>query len=164
MADITDKNTTAYALMQALAAALRSGWADALAATVTVAADPAHALELLTAGRPDGVACVLFYLSDQADGDDMDEDTRVAASIRVAVIQKPGLKRRDGGDSPAVLEVADGLRNWAANDTTLTDLLSGGRLRYLGMTHIPTEQGSALHGYALTFEAIYAYDISIPVE
>lgn len=164
MADITDKNTTAYALMQALAAALRSGWADDLAATVTVAADPAHALELLTAGRPDGVACVLFYLSDQADGDDMDEDTRVSASIRVAVIQKPGLKRRDGGDSPAVLEVADGLRNWAANDTTLTGLLSGGRLRYRGMTHIPTEQGSALHGYALTFEALYAYDISIPVE
>jgi hypothetical protein len=161
---MADKNTTAYAIMQALAAALRSGWAADLGATVTVAADPAHALELLTAGRPDGVACVLFYLSDQADGDDMDEDTRVAAAIRVAVIQKPGLKRRDGGDSPAVLEVADGLRNWAANDTTLTNLLSGGRLRYRGMTHIPTEQGSTLHGYALTFEALYAYDVAIHID
>jgi hypothetical protein len=160
---MADQNTTAYAIMQALAAALRSGWAADLGATVTVAADPAHALELLTAGRPDGVACVLFYLSDQADGDDMDEDTRVAAAIRVAVIQKPGLKRRDGGDSPAVLEVADGLRNWAARET-LTGLLSGGRLRYRGMTHIPTEQGSALHGYALTFEALYAYDVAIHID
>jgi CheY-like chemotaxis protein len=160
---MADENTTAYSIMQALAAALRSGWAAALGATVTVAADPAHALELLTAGRPDGVACVLFYLSDQADGDDMDEDTRVAAAIRVAVIQKPGLKRRDGGDSPAVLEVADGLRNWAASET-LTGLLSGGRLRYRGMTHIPTEQGSALHGYALTFEALYAYDVAIHID
>jgi hypothetical protein len=152
-------NTTAYALMQAVAAALRTGWAGPLGATVTVAEDPAHALELLTAGRPDGVALVLFYLSDQLDGDDLDEDTRLAAAIRVAVVQRPGLKRRDGGDAPAVLEVADGLRAWVAN-ASFDGLLAGGRLKYRGMTHIPTTQGSALHGYALTVEALYAYDIS----
>jgi len=32
------------------------------------------------------------------------------------------------------------------------------------MTHIPTEQGSALHGYALTFEALYAYDVAIHID
>lgn len=148
-------NATAFGLMTEVAELIRSKWAGDTQATVAVAEDPAHALDLLTAARPDSCSVVLFYLSDQADGDEFEEDTRLAAQIRVAIVKTPGLKLRSGEPVPAVLKLIDSFRAWMAMQT-FESLLGIGGLVYKGMTHIPAAQGNVLHGYAMTFEAVYA--------
>lgn len=147
-------NTSAFDLVEALAARIRDDWAQSRHATVAVAEDPAHALELLTAGRPGGCAVVIFYLSDGAR--DEFNDVELAAQIRVAVVQSPGLTLRDGRAAPPVLRLVDEMRRWM--DCVCLDGLLGG-LEYQGMTHIATANGQALHGYALTYEGIYARQI-----
>ena len=124
---------------------------------VTIAEDPAHALELLAAGRAGGCAIVMFYLSDATDGEDFAADTRIDAVIRIGIVQQPGLKIRDGQAAPTVMNMVDSFRAWIATQS-FEGLLDGG-LAYRGMTHIPSGAGNALHGYALTFGALYAYDI-----
>lgn len=145
-----------FDLIDELARLIESEWAPGAKASVTVAEDPAHALELLSAGRSGGCALVLFYLSDAADGDEFAEDTRLDAQIRIGIVQQPGLKLRDGKSAPPVLEKVDRFRAWMSGQE-FAGLLDGG-LKYKGMTHIPSGSGSALHGYALTYGALYAYD------
>jgi hypothetical protein len=150
-------NWTAYGLTDGVAQRIESGWAGSHRATVAVAEDPAHAVELLSAGKAGGATVVVFYLSDQAD--DEADDVRVDALIRVAVVQTPGLRQRDGRATPAVLQVVDDLRRWMGDQ--LFARLLGGRLGYRGMTHIPVASGAAMHGYALTFSAVYAYETEV---
>jgi hypothetical protein len=150
-------NTNAYDLMQELADRITAGWAADNRASVAIAEDPAHALELLSAGRADGAALVLFYLNDAPDGDDFAEDTRVEAQIRVGIVQAPGLRLRDGKAAPRVLQVIDSFRRWFAGQRFASTLAE--TLAYRGMTHIPTAAGQALHGYAMTWAAGYAYDV-----
>lgn len=149
-------NLGAFELMDAVARAIETGWATDNKANVTVAENPAHALDLLTAGRAGGCAVVLFYLSDQRDGDEFEADTRLDGQIRIGVVQKPGLGIMDGKATPPVLKIIDSLRKWLAN-REIEGLLDG-TLDYRGMTHIPAGDGSALHGYALTYGAVYAYE------
>lgn len=149
-------NISATDLLNNLAGSIRNVWASDKRATVTVAADPAHAVELLTAGSANGCAVVIFYLSDLPDADEFDQDTRVAAQIRVAVVQNPGLTLRDGRKAPAVLRLIDDFRKWFAAQTIEGTLDT--TLKYKGMTHIPAAAGNALHGYAMTYEAVYAYE------
>ena len=149
-------NMTAFELMDAVARAIETAWAVDNKAGVTVAENPAHALELLTAGRAGGCSVVLFYLSDQRDGDEFEDDTRLDAQIRIGVVQKPGLGIRDGKATPTVLAIVDSLRKWLASQNF--EGLLNGSLEYRGMTHIPAGDGSALHGYALTYGAVYAYE------
>lgn len=145
-----------FDLIDAVASRMADEWAHQASARVTVAEDPAHALELLAAGRAGGCAAVAFYLSDEADADEFADDTRLDARIRIGIVQMPGLKLRDGSAAPAVLRVIDGFRAWMSRQV-FEGLLDGG-LEYNGMTHIPSGAGSALHGYALTYRAVYAYD------
>ena len=151
-------NTTSYNLMVTVAEALAQTWAPDRKAKVAVAEDPAHALDLLTSGSGSSGGCsvVLFYLSDAKDGDEFEEDTRLVAQLRIGLVQNPGLVARDNGKVPAVLALTDSLKAWAA--ATPFAVLGNGFLRYAGMTHIPAAGGSALHGYAMTFEALYAYE------
>lgn len=149
-------NTGAWRLADGIARAVERGWARPGAA-VRVAEDPAHALELLVAGRPGGCAAVVFYLSDDCESGDEGHGNRVAALVRVALVQAPGLRLRGGRAAPRVLELVDDFRRWAA--AREFDGVLGGRLEYRGMTHIPAAAGSALHGYALTYAARYAFEV-----
>lgn len=147
-------NSTAYDVVTEIARTIKNSFAPDHRASVAVAEDPAHALELLSAGKSGGCAIVIFYLSDNSD-DEVD-DVRVAAQIRVAIVQAPGLRLRDGQTAPSVLQVIDDFRKWIKTPDFQTVL--GGALSYKGMTHIPSKSGEALHGYAMTYEAEYAYE------
>ena len=153
-------NVSAYSLVEGLAGRIKNDWAQSRHATVAIAEDPAHALELLSAGRPGGCAVVIFYLSDGA-RDDVN-DVELAAQLRVAIVQTPGLTLRDGRSAPPVLRLVDEMRQWL--DCIELEGLLGGGLYYQGMTHIATAAGEALHGYALTYEAIYARQIFVETE
>lgn len=147
----------AYELLEAVAADLNQGWAAGHRAVVKVAEDPAHALDLLTAGAPGYCLVVLFYVSDKGDGDDVFGDVRTDAQIRVGMTQSAGvLRKRDGSTPPPVLRNQGELRKWLES-RSYAGVLEG--LIYKGMQYIPTVDGKALNGYALTYGAIYAHDI-----
>ena len=150
-------NTTATAVLNALAAELRKKFAKAHGATVTVAADPAHAMDILAAGTPGGAAIVLFYLDDAPAGEEgLDGDTLVESSIRAAVVQHPGLALKTGLSAPTALALADKLRSFITK-LAINGVLGG--MSYDGMTHLKNYNNEILHGYALTFKVGYAYEI-----
>lgn len=150
-------NTTATAVLNALAKQLRDGFAKKHGATVTVAADPAHAMDILAAGTPGGAAIVLFYLDDAPAGEEgLDGDTLVESSIRAAVVQHPGLSVKTGLAAPTVLALADKLRSFITK-LSIDGVLGG--MSYDGMTHLKNYNNEILHGYALTFKVSYAFEI-----
>ena len=151
-------NSSACAVMREMARLLAGIYATPRQATVAVAADPAHAMELLAAGRPGGAAVVMFYLSDAdaADGD-LPEDTRVEGRIRIGVVRHQGLAAQPAVGVPGALEEAEALRTCMARivaDETLT-----GGYEYAGMTYLQNNKGELLHGYALDYKALYAYTV-----
>lgn len=148
-------NTTPAALLEHLERAIAQGFAAPRGATVAIAEDPAHAMDLLAAGRPGGMAIVLFYLSDASAADEeLPEDTLVSGQIRVACVQSPGLAARPGRKVPGALAAAGELRKFVRN---LSDApTTTGGYDYAGMSYLKTEGGELLHGYALTFNAHYA--------
>ena len=148
---------TAYDLLEAVADDIGKNWADSHRAVVTVAEDPAHALTLLSAGIPGYCLVVLFYVSDVPDGDEICGDVRTDAQIRIGMTQSAGvLRKKDGSTPPPVLRNQGELRKWL--ESRSYDVLDGG-LVYKGMQYIPTADGRALNGYALTYGAVYAHDI-----
>jgi len=148
---------TAYTLLENVAKAISATWADRFQASVVIADDPAHALQLLTAGSPRGCVVVIFYVSDTLAGDDFVEDTLLSARLRIGVVKGTGMQLRDGKKPPAVLSVVDSLRAFIGSQEFegLMDL----DLVYNGMQYIPTADGKAMHGYALTYAPLYSYDI-----
>lgn len=149
-------NATATGILGAFAAAAAEWAKQAGNAEVRIAEDPAHAVDLLAAGKSGCCTAVFFYVSDEPDGDEMAEDVRLAATLRVGLVAHPGLKTRSGQNVPGVLAQVDGFRRWAAG-LTLDGLLDG-TLEYKGMQPIPSGNGSMLNGYALTYSARYAYE------
>lgn len=151
-------NTTPAAILEQLAVEIGRGYAASRGADVAIAEDPAHAIELLAAGRPGGMTIVLFYLGDSSAGEEeLPEDTLVNGQIRVGCVKHKGLEVRPGKKTPPVLADCQTLRKFVRGiETTLT--VTGG-LEYAGMTYLKTEGGALLHGYALTFNALYADDV-----
>lgn len=150
-------NTEGTVLLDELAQRLREGFAPAKSASVAVAADPAHAMEILGGVRPGAAAVVLFYDGDAADGeDDLDGDTLVEARVSAAVVQHPGLAAKPAQSAPGALRMAQDLRKFIAA------LAMGGALEgwnYAGMASLQNYAGEILHGYALTWRCRYAFDI-----
>ena len=151
-------NSSASAIIAALAAAIAGGFAPAHQATVAVAGDPAMAIEMLAAGKPGGTAIVIFYGGDTAAGDEgLPEDTLVEAQIRIGVVRRVGLAAKPAAQPTGALAEAEALRTFVASrdgEGTLT-----GVYEYAGMAPLQTHTGELLHGYALTYKALYAYTV-----
>lgn len=151
-------NTSAVSILDNLARVLSENFAKKHGAQISVAADPAHALDLLGGVRAGAAAIVLFYLGDVPAGEEeLAGDTLVEGTIRVAVVQHPGLAAKPAKTAPNALRLAEALR------TEITGLsMSGvlGGFSYAGMTHLENYSGEILHGYALSYKAGYAFDIN----
>lgn len=149
-------NTTAYNVLEAIAEALK-GWAQESAAKIVVAENPAHAIDTMGGVKPGKATVVIFYVSDSPAGGELGVlDTALQASVRLGVIQHPGLALK-GGKPAAVLQTVDSLRRYIAN--VIFDGLLDGRLAYSGMSYIATEAGRLLNGYALTYSPLYAFEV-----
>lgn len=147
----------AYNLLLMVAKDIGQNWSASKRAVIKIAEDPAHALDLLTAGAPGCCLIVLFYVSDTGSGDELFGDVRTDAQIRVAMTQAAGvLRKRDGETPPPVLQLQGELRSWLES-RCYEGVLEG--LIYKGMQYIPTADGRALNGYAMTYGALYAHDI-----
>ena len=124
-------NTSAEKILNELAKLIRNSYAKTNGATVVVAADPAHAMDLLTAGRPGGATVVLFYASDVPISEEgIEGDTEVEGSVMAAIVQHPGLKLKSGQDAPTVLVNAGKLRSFITS-LSIDGVLGG--MSYGGM-------------------------------
>lgn len=149
-------NMTPSQVLQAFADLINVKWAADHNARVTVAADPAHAIEMLSAGQANGCAVVLFYGGDEPAGDEVMEDTLLRPNIRIGVAQKQGLKIRDGRMVIDVLDQIASLRKLIRNED-IEGLVE--QAVYKGMVPLQYTDGSAMHGYALRYEPLYADEI-----
>ena len=150
-------NTTATKILENLAGTITEGWAGQHGAKVSVAEDPGHAVDLLTAGQQSGCAVVVFYMSDTP-ASDIPGNTMLDATIRVGVVQKIGLEVRGGKRASPVMDKIDKLRKFLAGNAEIEGLADP--LAYSGMTPVQSVEGRALNGYALSYTATYAYEVS----
>lgn len=138
-----------------LAGYLRSHFGSVPNLKVFAAPDPVKGMELLSAGTPGGRTIVVFYESDSpADPDGPAGDTMVTARLSVAVTGHPGLHAIESRNTPDMLAFAGEVRAAITADTP--DGIFGG-YRYTGMSYVRDNQGTLMIGYALSFEATYAY-------
>jgi hypothetical protein len=154
-------NMTPSQVLQAFAELITTKWAADHKARVTVADDPAHAIELLSAGQTNGCAVVLFYGGDEPANDEFMEDTLLRPNIRIGVAQKQGLAIRDGRTVISVLEQISSLRKLIRTED-ITGLVS--QAIYKGMVPLQYTDGSAMHGYALRYEPLYADEVEETTE
>lgn len=146
-------NMTPSKVLQAFTELITNKWSADHNASVTVAADPAHAIELLSAGQNDGCAVVVFYGGDEPANDEFMEDTLLRPNIRIGVAQKQGLKVRDGRDAISVLDQIASLRKMLRKEN-IEGLVE--QAVYKGMMPLQYTDGRAMHGYALRYEPLYA--------
>lgn len=151
-------NTGSTDILEAIADDLRANWQSAAPAQIIIAEDPAHAMDIMRAVKPGSSSVVLFYTADAPVEQDCPGDVLVDATIRMAVVQHPGLKLASGSAAPTVMQAIDSLRKHVINIDYTN--LAGGRLEYRGMSYLATEDGMLIHGYALTYSAIYAFDVA----
>lgn len=149
-------NMTPTQVLKAFDELISKSWAGDHSARVTVANDPVHAIELLTAGQPNGCAVVLFYGGDDPADDMFTADTLLRANIRIGVSQKQGLKLRT---SESVVTLLDQI-------ASLRKLMGGAAIEnlveppiYKGMAPLTYPDGQAFSGYALRYDCMYADDI-----
>jgi hypothetical protein len=149
-------NMTPTKVLTEFEALLLNKWAGDHGARVTVANDPAHAIELLTAGKTDGCAVVLFYGGDDPADDLFTADTLLRANIRIGVSQKQGLKLRSSDSVVTLLDQIASLRKTMATETVegLVD-----QAVYKGMAPLTYPDGQAFSGYALRYDVLYADDV-----
>lgn len=150
-------NTGATEVLNLIADDLRRNWAAGAQAVVMIAEDPAHAMDIMRSVKPGTTCAILFYTTDSEVEQDCPGDTLVDATIRIALVQHPGLKLADGRKAPTVLQAIDTLRQYLIGIDY--NELAGGRLEYRGMSYLATESGALIHGYALTYSAMYAYTV-----
>lgn len=131
-------------------------WAGDHSARVTVANDPVHAIELLSAGKNDGCAIVLFYGGDEPADDMFTEDTLLRANIRIGVSQKHGLKIRTSDSAVTLLDQIASLRKLMGG-AVIEGLVD--QPVYKGMSPLTYPDGQAFSGYALRYDCLYADDI-----
>ena len=144
-------NTTPANILIALRAHLDSG---NFINTVKIAGDPAHALDLLAAGRPGASLAVIYY-----DGDDPAPDVfdipgacLVRARIRVIVLRHPGLAADASGRELTALDLAESVRvKMLAADLPFDPPAYG------GMEPLVSGDNSLLHGYRLQFFVTYPF-------
>lgn len=148
-------NAAADDILRAFCRLAEGAFAAGRGARVVVAADPGHAVDLLTAGQMGSLAVVAYYEGDAADGEDF-WDTRVRATVRAVLYRRQGLGA--GGDAglAGTLALADELRGALAGCELEGEL---GGLRYTGMTPAAAADGRMLNGYVLGFEVVYAHTI-----
>jgi len=150
-------NVTSKKIMSRLCEIIHKEWAGECGAKVSIADDPGHAVDLLTAGQSGGCAVVIFYMSDTQAVSGIPGNTVLDANIRVGIVQKTGLEVRAGNRASPVLDKVDGLRKFLAGHSDMEGLLDP--LEYTGMTPIQVSEGRALNGYALNYRARYAFDV-----
>lgn len=147
---------TASAILEALAAELRERWAPAYRARVSVAPDPARALELLAAGAPDGCSLALYFEGEgPADDRGLVCDEQLEGRFTLALLAHPGLKERDSTLAGTLsLALAESLRRFLLRESAGSGLLDG--WRYAGMQSFQLSRGDApLGGYTLTLAGVY---------
>jgi len=149
-------NMTPSQVLQGFEKLIRDNWAADHNARVTVANDPAHAIELLTAGKTDGCAVVLFYGGDDQADDSFMEDTLLRCNIRIGVSQKQGLKLRDSDSVVTLLDQIASLRKMMRSET-IEGLVEP--QVYKGMAPLTYPDGSAFSGYALRYDCLYADEV-----
>jgi len=151
-------NTSAGAIMAELASAIKKTFTPKHPAQVEIAEDPAHAIDLLAAGKSGGMSIVLFYLGDAGAGDDdLPEDVLVEGQIRIGVVKHQGLAVKPTSRVAPVLTEAEALRTFIARLLSKGTVTTG--YEYAGMTYLKNNNGELLHGYALTYKALYAYEV-----
>lgn len=151
-------NSSACAILGGMARLLQGEFGAARNGSVAVADDPAHAMELLAAGKPGGVAIVLFYYTDAAAGDeDLSEDTLVDGQIRIGVVRSRGLAAKPAAEAPPALADAEAVRTFLARQIAEGTL--PGVYEYAGLATLQNRAGEFLHGYALAYKALYAYEV-----
>lgn len=150
-------NTSATKILDALSKLLTKGFVSKHKATLTVASDPAHALDILSATKQGACSIVLFYTDDTAAGEeDLEGDTFVEGTIRAAVVQYPSMSPNAQTNAPTVLALAEALRTFITK--AVIDGVLGG-MSYSGMAHLSTYAGEILHGYAVSYKVGYAFEI-----
>jgi len=149
-------NVSSQKMMALLFDKINKDWATKYGARVSVAEDPGHAVDLLTAGQPGGCAVVIFYMSDTP-ASDVPGNTMLDATIRIGIVQKIGLEVRAGKRASPVLDKVDALRRFLGENAEFDGLANP--LEYMGMTPIQVGEGRALNGYALSYRATYAFEI-----
>jgi hypothetical protein len=151
-------NSSACAILGTIAKLLQKEFGAKRGGSVAVADDPAHAIELLAAGKPGGVAIVLFYYADLPAGDeDLPEDTLVDGQIRIGVVRSRGLAAKPAAEAPPALADAEAVRTYLARQIAAGTLT--GVYEYAGMATLQNRAGEFLHGYALAYKALYAYEV-----
>jgi hypothetical protein len=151
-------NSSACAIMGAMARLLQGEFGAARGASVAVADDPAHAMDLLAAGKPGGLAIVLFYYADSAAGDEaLPEDTLVDGQIRLGVVRSRGLAARPDAEPPPALADAEAVRTFLAR--RIAEGTLPGVYEYAGLATLQNRAGEFLHGYALAYKVLYAYEV-----
>ena len=121
---------TVSRILETLAGEIRDGWARDHRCRVSVAPDPARALELMEAGAPDGCALALWYAGDSpADDRGLVCDTQVEGRFALALSKRQGLAAREG--APGALQEAEDLRAFLLSEASGDGLLDG--WRYGGM-------------------------------
>jgi hypothetical protein len=149
-------NMTPTQVLQAFETLIKDKWAVDHNARVTVANDPAHAIELLTAGQPNGCGVVIFYGGDDPADDLFTEDTLLRANIRIGVSQKQGLKLRTSESVVTLLDQIASLRKLFGSNT-LEDLVD--QPVYKGMAPLTYPDSTAFSGYALRYDCMFADDV-----
>ena len=151
-------NSSACAVLDAMARLLRDEFGAARSAGVAVADDPAHAMDLLATGRPGGLSIILFYYADAPAGEDgLPEDTLVDGQIRVGVVRGRGLAARPAAEAPAALADAEAVRSFLARRIAAGTLT--GVYEYAGMATLQNRAGEFLNGYTLAYRALYAHEV-----
>ncbi|MBR1837911.1 MAG: hypothetical protein IJ783_11585 [Kiritimatiellae bacterium] len=144
---------TAAAILEALAEEIRRSWASAHRCRVSVAPDPARALELLAAGAPEGCALTLYFEGEEpADDRGLVCDEQLAGRFSLALLAHPGMREREA--APGALALAEDLRRFLLREASGEGLLDG--WRYAGMQSFNLSRGDApLGGYTLTLTGVY---------
>ena len=142
-------------ILEALAAEIRAGWAGAHRCRVSVAPDPARAMELLSAGAPEGSALALWFEGDSAADDrGLCSDEQLEGRFSLALCRHPGLSPRDSQGAPGALREAESLRRFLLREASGDGLLDG--WRYSGAQAFQLAQGDApLGGYTITLLGCY---------
>ncbi|NLN03145.1 MAG: hypothetical protein GX174_14775 [Lentisphaerae bacterium] len=150
-------NSSAGAILGAMAKLLRAEFGGKRGAAVAVADDPAHAMELLAAGKPGGLEIVIFYHADAPAGQEgLAGDPLVEGQISLGVVRSRGLAARPAGEPPPALADAEAVRTFLARADAAGTLT--GSYEYAGMTALQSRPGEFLHGYALAYKVLYAFE------
>lgn len=148
-------------------------WATAFDASVTLAEEAVHAMELLD-GTGRSVNVVLWFDGDDATGPDAPESTLHAGKIWLGITRHAGLSKNhfanmveDDPHRAALLRIVQDLRRFLLGQTFangLQECAAGAWLHSDGMSPLAIAPGQFLRGYALRMKINYTALVDAPVE